>query len=98
MALNSESTIEEMKAAWLDNASYEEEGSVEKAKKFITACRCLILKTPAKMAQGGSNATDIEMEVRLYSEQIDDARKFLAANSSCASAGITLLDATNFRS
>lgn len=57
MPLDSTSTLAEVKAAYADNAAYDELGSVPKAKAFVTACRLLIFLLPTAAGQGGETIT-----------------------------------------
>lgn len=50
MALTSSSTLTQIIAAVVDNASYEEDDDITKAKAFVTACRILIFKLPAEQS------------------------------------------------
>lgn len=93
--LNSASTLAEIKAAYFDNASYSEEGDAAKARAFITACRCLLMKIPRRVAHGGPASEEIEMEPRLLLDQIEEAKRWLASNA--ASASVQYSDFTNFR-
>ena len=58
--LSSASSTAQILASYYDNASYEEDASVSKAKAFITACRFLILKFPKKAKEGGGSETEID--------------------------------------
>ncbi|HEX8911075.1 MAG TPA: hypothetical protein VF796_01865 [Humisphaera sp.] len=76
-ALNSTSTLAEIEAAYMDNASYAEDGSAAKARAFVTACRLLILKTP-KMT--GTREAQLTLSPELLAGQIDEANAWLASN------------------
>ena len=41
----------EVEAAYVDDASYAEDGSVSKAKAFVTGCRILLRRLPAERAR-----------------------------------------------
>jgi hypothetical protein len=78
MALNALSTLDEINAAYAENASYLEDGSPDKARQFITACRLLILMLPRRATKGGRNqGEEIELQPQLLKDQIDEARRFL---------------------
>jgi hypothetical protein len=81
--LNSASTVAEIKASYADNASYHEDGSVPKAKAFITACRLLLLKLPKRVNTGGSQGEEVELDPVRLSDQIKEARAFIG-EASCA--------------
>ena len=51
--LSSSSTLQEVLDAYVDNASYEEDSDVAKAKAFITACRILNEQRPLETSHGG---------------------------------------------
>jgi hypothetical protein len=78
MALNSASTLLEVKASYSDNASYHEDGSAAKARTFITACRLLLLMLPKRVSAGGrSQGEEVEFDARLLQDQIVEAKRFL---------------------
>lgn len=75
--LSSANNIGEIKAAYANNASYVEDGSPAKARKFITACRMLIMRLPKRVSVGGGQGEEVELEVRTLQDQIGDAQRFL---------------------
>ncbi len=78
VSLSSASTYEEIKAAYLDNASYLEDGSAVKARVFITACRYLLLVLPKRVSKGGkSQGEEIELDPGLIQREIGQAQVFL---------------------
>lgn len=79
--LDSSSTLAEIKAAYADNASYQEDASVSKARAFCTACRLLLLNLPKRVAHGGRGSEEIELELRLIREELEAGKQWLAANS-----------------
>ena len=94
-ALNSASTLAEIKAAYADNASYSEDGSVAKAKSFITACRLWLMKIPRRVARGGPASEEVEMEPRLLIDQIQEAKRYVVCNAQHEATMYS--DFTNFR-
>jgi len=68
-SLTSASTLSQVEAAYIDNASYAEDGSVSKAKAFITACRILLLKIPKEsstpQSRGVFNTDLIQKEMEI---------------------------------
>ncbi len=95
--LTSSSTLAQIKAAYDDNASYYEDGSVTKAKAFITACRFLLRRIPASASESGQNRVDFDMG--LIQKEMADAMEFVAANasSSSGSAKARVIGFENFR-
>ena len=82
-SLSSSSTLAQVKAAYADNASYDEDGSVSKAKAFVTACRILLLKMPSVAEQLGHARVEQEMsEIR---RQLEAAQSYVA--TAAADAG-----------
>lgn len=51
--LSSSSTDAEVWAAYDDNASYEEDASITKARAFITACRIILRRNPKQTTRAG---------------------------------------------
>lgn len=77
MALSSTSTIDDVLAAYKDNADYEfsgSDGSVSKAQNFAVACRYLILLMP-KM--GSQDKASLSLSPELVEKQLDQARQFI---------------------
>ena len=75
-------TYSEAMAAYIDNADYEEDESVSKAKAFITACRQLLVLLPQKSALDGTN---IEHDLKNIADEMQNARNWLAANDTSTS-------------
>ena len=74
MALSSESTLEEVRAAYLDNAAYEETGNVAMARAFVSACRMLLILPPKRsMADGG----ETELDLGLVQREMKAAQRFV---------------------
>jgi hypothetical protein len=78
--LNSASDWDAIKAAYANNASYDEDGSAAKARAFVTACRLLLLNLPKRVSKGGRlQGEEIEFDPRLLAEQIAEAQRWLSA-------------------
>jgi hypothetical protein len=94
--LTSESTEAEVWAAYDDNASYEEDGSVTKANAFITACRILSRRRPTQIGRGDRSTT-----LESLRQEIADARAWIAAHpvstGANARTSATFADFRNFR-
>ena len=75
--LNSSSTEDEIEAALIDNASYEEDRSVSKAKAFLTALRIRIAQAQSNVAEG---ATAIQYDLNMLYQQSNEVRRWLAEN------------------
>lgn len=78
-SLTSSSTLAEIQASYIDNASYAEDGSVAKAKAFITACRVLLLKMPKSSNSREAGAT---YNSDLILKEMEAAQAWVAANDS----------------
>lgn len=93
--LDSSSTLSEIKAAYADNASYQEDALVSKARAFATACRLLLMQLPKRMVHGGSGGEEVELDLGLIRIELETATKWLTANSS--SGAIKHVSYENFR-
>lgn len=82
--LSSASTLTEIKAAYLDNASYQEDADLAKARAFITACRMLLLKLPQRAAQG--DGVEVQLDVRMIQTEMNATKRWIA-NSAAGSIG-----------
>jgi hypothetical protein len=78
MALTSSSTIDEIKAAYVDNSAYDVNGSVAQAKLFVQACRVLVMKMP-KMAAG--DRASLSLSPELVNQQMADALQWLGGQA-----------------
>ena len=73
--LSSASTYAQIKAAYLDNASYAENKSTAEAATFITACRMLMLN-PSRTGHGKAS---MEFNLEMIQKQLQEARAWLIA-------------------
>lgn len=71
--LDSTSGYSDAKAAYLDNMTWYEDGSVSKAKAFVTACSMLLFLIPKRQQDG---QFDTEIDPGVIKGQMADARKF----------------------
>jgi hypothetical protein len=83
-ALTSTSTLAEVSAAYDNGASYLEDGSVSKAKAFITACRFLIRRYTTGASVAGSS---IQRDLKLIQSEMQAAIQFVADNGGFTIAG-----------
>lgn len=91
--LTSDSTISQIRDEYADAGSYHEDGSTAKAKRFITACRLLLLRLPKTSGQGGSQ---VGMNPELIREELDRAQRFIAAQGG-VNGGVKHLSFRRFR-
>lgn len=96
--LTSSSTIAEIEAAYVDNASYVEDKDVAKCRAFITAARILLIKLPVSQAKAGASLTYSIDSVR---DALKEAQKWLEDHSTDdddrAGPRVTRVDFRNFR-
>jgi hypothetical protein len=99
MPLSSASTTAQVLAAYADNASYEENDSLAEGRAFVSACRMLL--SPAhsfkRSASGGGKGSEVELSQDLLMQQLDQARRWVAAKQEASSGGVTHADFTGFR-
>jgi hypothetical protein len=92
-SLSSSSTDQQVWDAYDDNASYEEDASVTKAKAFITACRILLRRRPARISAEGVSTDFVSVE-----NAMNDAREWVALNNTTSNGGsVRHLDFRNLR-
>ena len=96
-SLSSSSTYDEVKAAYYDNASYEEDVSVVKAAAFITACRFLLQRDPKRA--GWREGSSQEWDPEVLERQMNEARGWKASQAVVTSGGPGAIHASfeNFR-
>lgn len=85
--LSSTSTTAEIKAAYDDNASYEEDGSATKARAFITACRLLLRRLPVQVGRSGRGSEEVRLDPDLLRRQLEDAQVWLASSPDASDLG-----------
>lgn len=88
--LSAASTLTQVLAAYDDNASYYEDGSIPKCKAFITACRIILRRRPKRARAGGATGQgeEIELDLVLIQKELDRAMEWLeAAGGSVTPAG-----------
>lgn len=83
MTLSSASTLAQVQAAYDDNASYEEAGSVAMAREFVTACRILLRRTPQMTMHNGLN--QMQINVTVIRDEMQRAQRWI--DSQPASGG-----------
>jgi hypothetical protein len=79
--LNANSTRAQVLAAYADNASYEEDGSVAKCRAFVTAVRLLLSPKHlvSRAAHGGRSGEEVEIDLAILQQELQHAREWLAA-------------------
>ena len=73
--ITSSSTIEDINAAFLDNVSYQEDGSVAKCRAFITAALALLIHRPKFIGNGPQQIAFDPVQLR---KEIETARQWQA--------------------
>lgn len=77
MAITSASTQAEIIGEYLDNLSYDSNGSASQCQSFIAACRALLVMHPGDWQQGSSR---IQYKPELWERQLSQAQNWLAVN------------------
>lgn len=90
MALSSTSTLAEIKAAYIDNAMYDVNGSVSQAGLFLQACRILMLLMPS---MASNDRVSLSLSPTLIDKQIDQVTMFLNTRG----GGVRFFSTQNFR-
>lgn len=95
-SLSSSSTLTAIVAAYIDNASYDEDGSTAKARTFITACRILLVRRAKRVVHAGE---EVELDLGQIDTQLSAAKRWLAANrgSDDGGGGIKHADFADYR-
>jgi len=95
VAFDPATTWDTARQAYHDNADYDVDGSVSKAKLFVAACRELLDLVP-DMQQLGS--AEQQQRTQKYENEMDRAQRFIAVNDTDNGAGVTHVDFADFRS
>lgn len=83
-ALSSSSTDQEVWNAFDDNAAYDVDGSITKAKLFIEACRILLRRRPTEVSVGSESTAFDAVAIQ---KALEGAREWLALNNTSANGG-----------
>mgnify|MGYP006908278958 CR=1 FL=1 len=95
MALDADSTYQEARRQYLNNAGYTRTKSVSEAELFEEAIRHLLIHIPAKAQHGGHESLDFDPEVLL--KQLDDVREWLTMNDTTIDGAVVHADFGCFR-
>lgn len=94
-SINSASTLDQVKAAYDDNCSYQEDSDPGKCAAFITACTMLIRRLPLETSKEGQT---LRLAIEQIKSELKQARAWLATSSSAAAGGGVLYsDFSSFR-
>lgn len=98
--LTADSTLDEVKAAYRNAASYAEDRSATKALAFVTAAEILLIMLPQRVTHGGRDTSEIQLDLGQIKEAIERARKWLAINAgvTAGGAGVVHCDLSDLRS
>jgi hypothetical protein len=96
--LNDTSTLADVFASYQANASYVEENSIPKARKFITACT-IYLGRLASATGKGSNTVSYGANLNAVRGELNEAKAWLRARSEDDRPGpdVTYADLTDLR-
>jgi len=78
-------TLDEILNDCLDNADFEEQNSVVKAKRFVTAATKYLLLTPAQQSTEGTSLT---MSVHQIENLLVRARDYIQAKDTSGNTGV----------
>lgn len=81
-------TIDTVYTALLDNADWQSDNSIVKAKAFVTAAKQFFILSPAQSASPGGFS--ISMSVQQIKQLHDEAASFIASNGSAANGGSSI--------
>lgn len=94
-SINSTSTLDQVKAAYDDNCSYQEDGDATKCAAFITAATMLLRRLPLEASKEGQS---LRLSLDLIRAELKQARAWLATSSAAAAGGGVLYsDFSSFR-
>ena len=79
MPLSATSTPADIEGAYLDNMSYDSDGSPDKCRAFISACRGLLLRRPETASRGASDSSQaFTWSMESIRKELEAARQWLA--------------------
>ena len=80
--LSQHSTTDEIRCAYLENATYREDGSVTKAQRFISAINMILFDRPDALSVDGRSVSTASLE-----RQLDRAERWISANPATPAGG-----------
>ena len=86
-------TVEQIEQTLLDNADFEEAGSVTKAKSFVTAAKRWLILRPNTASAAGNSLTLNSAQVESMMQR---AQEFIAANDTTGSSRTRFLGMDGF--
>lgn len=82
MAITSASSLDEIAAAYVNNAGYDlSGGSVAMAEEFVIACRALQVRRPTSVSVDGN---PVSFDYRAIPDQMNRALQWISANKTQA--------------
>lgn len=88
--LNGSSSPAEILREYGDTASYSLTGDVALARRFVVACRLILMRVPQRTSKGDN---EIELpDARLVREEKDQAEQFIAQSSTAAGSAFNPVD------
>lgn len=84
MALDSNSSLQDVQASYMDNASYLECNDADKARAFVTACRMLLILLPRETSRMNGR---IVLSPDLVQREMHTAIQWLQLNAQAGQPG-----------
>lgn len=92
--LSGTSTDAEVWTEFDDTASYHETASVALARRFVTAVRILIRRTPQRSSH--NNTADVAFDLATLKKMLDEAVAWIAANDTTPSPNTSTVKFADF--
>lgn len=90
--LSSQSTNDEVFAAFDDNAGYEQSGSLSQALEFQTACRILLRRLPSSI---GTDGQTVSLNTSFLQSELERVQRWIASYR--AGGGVKYADLSDCR-
>lgn len=97
MAINSSSTLADVRAAFIDNATYAADDSPAKCREFIAACHALLITVPNRSSRGGTEGDVIEFDMALVERRLKEAEAWLQTAGACDGDRVRYVSFEGFR-
>lgn len=92
-SISSASTLDQVRASYDDNCSYQEDASASKCAAFITAATMLLRRLPLETSKEGQQ---LRLSLDLIKAELKQARNWLATNPT-AQPTVLFSDFSSFR-
>ena len=76
VAISSESSLSDVKAAYYDNCTYDVDQNLQEAQTFVAACRQLLVRIPKQVGHG-NRAEEVQIDPEVIERQMQACMRWI---------------------